>query len=69
MPTPPPAELAAQLVRADAALHAHVTVREALAEQLIELELSEPDFLFGFSGNSHWAHSGLGGLDESIIRS
>ena len=41
MPTPPPAELAAQLVRADAALHAHVTVRNALAEQLIELDLSD----------------------------
>ena len=41
MPTPPPPELAAQLVRADAALHAHVTVRDALAEQLIELRLSD----------------------------
>jgi len=41
MPAPPPAELAAQLVRADAALHAHVTVRDALAEQLIELRLSD----------------------------
>lgn len=41
MPTPPPAELAAQLVRADAALHAHVTVRVALAEQLIELRLAD----------------------------
>jgi soluble lytic murein transglycosylase-like protein len=33
--------LAAQLVRADAALHAHVTVNEALAEQLIELRLAD----------------------------
>ena len=40
MPAPPPAELAAQLVRADAALHAHVTVQEAVAEQLIVLRLS-----------------------------
>jgi membrane-bound lytic murein transglycosylase B len=41
MPTPPPAELAAQLVRADAALHAQVTVQQALAEQLVELRLSD----------------------------
>ena len=41
MQTPPPAELAAQLVRADAALHAHVTIKDALAEQLIVLRLSD----------------------------
>ena len=40
MPTPPPAELAAQLVRANAALHVHVTARDARTEQLIELRLS-----------------------------
>lgn len=40
MPTPPPAELAAQLVRVNVALHAHVTVRDARTEQLIELRLS-----------------------------
>jgi membrane-bound lytic murein transglycosylase B len=37
----PPAELAAQLVRADAALHAHVTTATAYAEQRIELRLSD----------------------------
>ena len=36
-----PAVLAAQLVRADAALHAHVTVAAAFAEQTIELRLSD----------------------------
>jgi hypothetical protein len=41
MQTPPPAELAAQLVRADAALHASVTVQAALAEQLVELRLAD----------------------------
>jgi transglycosylase-like protein with SLT domain len=34
-------DLAAQLVRADAALHASVTVQAALAEQLVELRLSD----------------------------
>jgi soluble lytic murein transglycosylase-like protein len=37
----PPAVPAAQLVRADAALHAHVTVAAALSQQLVELRLSE----------------------------
>jgi len=37
----PASALAAQLVRADAALQAHVTVKEALAEQLIELRLAD----------------------------
>jgi hypothetical protein len=41
MQTPPPAELAARLVRADAALHASVTVQAALAEQLAELRLAD----------------------------
>ena len=36
-----PAALAAQLVHADAALHAHVTTRAALAQQLVELRLSD----------------------------
>jgi membrane-bound lytic murein transglycosylase B len=36
-----PAVVAAQLVRADAALHAHVTVAAALTEQRIELRLSD----------------------------
>jgi membrane-bound lytic murein transglycosylase B len=40
MPTPP-ADLAAQLVRADAALHAQVTTADAYAEQRIELRLSD----------------------------
>lgn len=34
-------DLAAQLVRADTALHASVTVQAALAEQLVELRLSD----------------------------
>jgi membrane-bound lytic murein transglycosylase B len=37
----PPAELAAQLVRADAALHARVTVAAANTEHRIELRLSD----------------------------
>jgi soluble lytic murein transglycosylase-like protein len=37
----PPAELAAQLVRADAALHQQVTVAAAHVEQRIELRLSD----------------------------
>src|SRR6266516_635107 len=37
----PPAELAAQLVRADAALHARVTVAAAHTEHRIELRLSD----------------------------
>lgn len=41
MPPPPPAELAAQLVRVNAALHVHVTARGARTEQLIELQLSD----------------------------
>ena len=41
MQTPPPAEVAAQLVRADAALRASVTVQAALAEQLVELRLAD----------------------------
>ncbi|MDP9261222.1 MAG: hypothetical protein M3O89_04535, partial [Actinomycetota bacterium] len=36
-----PAVFAAQLVRADAALHAHVTVGVALAQQRIVLRLSD----------------------------
>jgi len=41
MQTPPPSELAARLVRADAALHAHVTAQAAHAEHLVELKLSD----------------------------
>jgi soluble lytic murein transglycosylase-like protein len=43
MPTPPPlpAELAAQLVRADAELQQRVTVQAAYAEQRIELRLAD----------------------------
>jgi membrane-bound lytic murein transglycosylase B len=41
MPTPPPADLAAQLVRADAALHAKVTVAAAYTQHRIELRLSD----------------------------
>ena len=41
MSASPASALAAQLVRADAALQAHVTVKEALAEQLIELRLAD----------------------------
>jgi membrane-bound lytic murein transglycosylase B len=41
MQTPPPADLAAQLVQANAALHAHVTVAAALEQQLVELKLSD----------------------------
>ena len=37
----PAADLAAQLVRADAALHEHVTTASAYAEQRIELRLSD----------------------------
>src|SRR4051794_2813036 len=37
----PPNDLAAQLVRADAALHRHVTAQAAHAEHLIELRLSD----------------------------
>jgi len=40
-----PAVLAAQVVRADAALHAHVTVAAALSEQLVELRLSDDSVL------------------------
>ncbi|HZC30113.1 MAG TPA: lytic transglycosylase domain-containing protein [Gaiellaceae bacterium] len=36
----PPADLAAQLVRADSALHAHVTVAQAVVEEKIELRLA-----------------------------
>ncbi len=42
-----PAELAAQLVRADAALHAHVTVGAALAEQRLVLRFSDHRALAG----------------------
>jgi membrane-bound lytic murein transglycosylase B len=42
-----PAVLAAQLVRADAALHAHVTIDAALAEQRIVLRLSDHPALAG----------------------
>jgi soluble lytic murein transglycosylase-like protein len=42
-----PAVLAAQLVRADAALHAHVTVGVALAQQRIVLRLSDHPPLAG----------------------
>ena len=41
MPTLPPSELAAQLVRTDAALHERVTASAAHAEHLIELKLSD----------------------------
>jgi len=41
----PAAELAAQLVRADAALHQHVTTADAYAEQRIELRLSDDQAL------------------------
>ena len=41
MSASPASALAAQLVRVDAALHAHVTVKEAVAEQLIEIRLSD----------------------------
>jgi hypothetical protein len=39
MQAPPPAELAAQLVRADHELQQRVTAQAALAEQLVELRL------------------------------
>jgi membrane-bound lytic murein transglycosylase B len=42
-----PAVLAAQLVRADAALHAHVTVGAALAQQRLVLRLSDHPALAG----------------------
>lgn len=41
MQTPPPVELAARLVRADAALHRRVTVQAAYAQQRVELRLSD----------------------------
>ncbi len=37
----PPAELAARLVRADSSLQQHVTAKAAVAEQLVELRLSD----------------------------
>jgi hypothetical protein len=40
-PPPPPAELAAQVVRADAELQRRVTVQAAYAEQLVELRLAD----------------------------
>jgi len=40
-PPPPPAELAAQLVRADAELQQRVTTQAADAEQLVELRLAK----------------------------
>ena len=43
----PPAELAARLVHADGALRQHVTAKAALAEQLVELRLSDDPALAG----------------------
>jgi soluble lytic murein transglycosylase-like protein len=45
-PPPPPAELAAQLVRADGELRQRVTAQAADAEQLVELRLSRDPGLF-----------------------
>src|SRR5919204_578867 len=45
-PPPPPTELAAQLVRADAQLQQRITAQTADAEQLVELRLVRNHVLF-----------------------